>query len=141
MLFSSLNPLARGARIVLRNGAGATELDVTLPAGAYGGSGTRGWRLLNTGKTWNYTDTSSSPIGAIVKVLFDDRTTVAPGRIGLTVTGDDGTYPVVQGDEPINASVTAGNQTDAAAGLCGESAYVASNCTWNASRNQLTCMK
>jgi cysteine-rich repeat protein len=139
--FADLDPLTDGARIVLRNRLGGTELDVTLPGGAYGGSGTRGWKRVNQGKTWTWDDTTGNPPGAIVTVHFYDRNATAPRRVEVSVTGDDGTYPVVQGDEPIDAIVTLGGQAEAAAGLCTESAFVPADCSWNANRNQLTCKK
>jgi hypothetical protein len=61
--------------------------------------------------------------------------------VQVSVTGNNGTYPVVSGDEPINAIVTVGGQAEAAAGLCGETAFVASDCFYNSSKNQLTCQK
>ena len=76
-----------------------------------------------------------------MKVQLDDRSTVAPGRVEVNVTSNNGTYPVVSGDEPINAIVTVGGQAEAAAGLCGETAFVVSDCSYNSTRNQLTCKK
>ena len=67
--------------------------------------------------------------------------TTAPRRVELSITGDNGTYPVVDGDVPIDVQVTLGGQPEAAAGLCTESAFVPADCFYNAGRNQLTCKK
>ena len=137
--FSDLNPQANGARVVLRNRFAVSELDVTLPGGVYGGAGTRGWKLTNLGKTWTYTDTTSNPIGDIVTVNLYDKNTQLPNRVEIRVVGDDGTYPVVAGDEPIDGVLTIGGPAQAAAGLCGETAFVPADCFYNLSGNQLTC--
>jgi hypothetical protein len=139
--FAELNPLVKGARVVLRNRLNGTELDVTIPGGAYGGAGTRGWRSLNTGKKWMFTDSTTSPANGIIEIEVIDRNGIAPRRVDLTVTGDDGNYPVMMGDEPVNVSLAVGGQPEAAAGLCGESAFVAADCFYNNAKNQLTCKK
>ena len=137
--FSDLNPQAHGARVVLRNRFGVSELDVTLPGGVFNGAGTRGWKLTNVGKTWTYTDSTASPIGAIVTVNLYDRNTQIPNRVEIRVVGDDGTYPVVAGDEPIDGILAIGGPAQAAAGLCGETAFLPADCFYNLSGNQLTC--
>jgi hypothetical protein len=137
--FSDLNPQAHGARVVLRNRFGVSELDVTLPGGVFNGAGTRGWKLTNVGKTWTYTDSTSSPIGAIVTVNLYDRNTQIPNRVEIRVVGDDGTYPVMAGDEPVDGILAIGGPVQAAAGLCGETAFLPADCFYNLSGNQLTC--
>ena len=137
--FGDLNPQAYGARVVLRNRFGVAELDVTLPGGIYNGANTRGWKLTNQGKTWTYTDSTATPIGAITTVNLYDRNTQLPNRVEIRVVGDDGTYPVVSGDEPIDGILTIGGPAQAAAGLCGETAFVPAECFYNLSGNQLTC--
>jgi hypothetical protein len=139
--FADLNPVGLGARLVLRNRLGGTELDAVIPGGIYNGSGTRGWKVTNQGHSWTFTDATANPVGGIVKMVVYDRSSTAPRRIEVDVTGDNGTYPVVAGDEPVDAVVTLGGQAEAAAGLCGESSFVAGDCAYNASRNQLTCQK
>jgi len=139
--FADLDPIANGARIVLTNRLHATEVDVRVSGGVYNGSGTRGWKLTNTNKTWTFTDSTPTPANGIVKVIFYDRTATAPRRVELSITGDNGMYPVVDGDEPIDVQVTLGGQPEAAAGLCTESAFVPADCFYNAGRNQLTCKK
>ena len=139
--FADLNPLALGARIVIVNRLAGTELDVNVPPGAQGGSNTRGWNLTNQGKTWTFNDPTSNPAGAITKVQLFDRSATAARRVEINIVGDNGTYPVVAGDEPIDVSLAVGGQAEAAAGLCTESDFVAADCSWNLSRNQLTCKK
>ncbi len=137
--FSVLNPQVHGARVVLHNRLGGTELDVTLPPGVLGGNGTRGWKSANQGKTWTYTDSTASPIGGIVTVNLWDRSNQLPGRVEVKVAGEDATYPIVRGDEPIDAVLAIGGPAQAAAGLCGETAFVPADCSFNSSGKELTC--
>jgi len=116
---------------------GVSELDVTLPGGIYGGvANTRGWKLTNQRKTWTYTDSTASPIGAITTVNLYDRNTQLPNRVEIRVAGNSGNYPVVSGDEPIDGILTIGGPAQAAAGLCGETAFVSADCFYNLSGNQ-----
>src|SRR5262249_4682794 len=48
-------------------------------------------------------------------------------RVTVNVTGKNGGYPGVAGDEPLEAILVLGGQTDALAGGCGESAFVAAD--------------
>jgi len=48
--FADIDPTVQGARVVLLNRTGAVELDATIAGGIYNGSGTRGWKLTNTGR-------------------------------------------------------------------------------------------
>ena len=61
--------------------------------------------------------------------------------MAVTVSGKNGTYPVTAGDAPLEAIVVLGNQSDAIAGKCGESAYSAMDCSFNGSGNTMSCMK
>jgi len=57
----------------------------------------------------------------------------------VNVTGKNGVYPVVAGDEPLEAILVLGGQTDAVAGVCGESAFVAADCAFNRLGTALNC--
>ena len=57
----------------------------------------------------------------------------------VQVKGKSGTYAVVAGDEPLNASVRLDDQGADPAGYCGESAFTAGQCTFNGSGITLKC--
>jgi hypothetical protein len=57
------------------------------------------------------------------------------------VTGKNGSYPAVAGDEPLQSIVVLGHQTDAIAGMCGESAYGPNDCAFNRPGNVLKCLR
>ena len=62
-----------------------------------------------------------------------------PRGVAISVTGKKSTYPVGAGDEPLHAVVVLGDQGDAAAGACGESAFAAGDCAFNGKGTTLTC--
>jgi hypothetical protein len=55
------------------------------------------------------------------------------------VRGRNGTYPIVAGDEPLNATVVLGNQASADAGDCGETVFIAGDCFYTPSNIKLIC--
>jgi cysteine-rich repeat protein len=139
--FAELNPLANGARLVLLDHTDTPKVDVTLASGAYGGTGTRGWTVNSRHTKWTFTDKTTSPASGITSWTIADRSTKAPRQLQVIITGKDGTYPVVSGDEPVNAIVVLGNQTDALSGYCGESAFVVGDCRFYRKGKTLTCKK
>lgn len=139
--FSGLDPENDGARVVIENGADVARVDQVLPGGVYAGRGTRGWKRNGSGTTWTYTDTTSAPLAGIKRLKITDRSSTAPRRVKVTVKGQNGVYPVVTGDTPIEAIVVFGGQAAAIAGACGESAYLPGECTFNVSQSVLSCKK
>jgi hypothetical protein len=139
--FADLDPSARGARLVVTSDAGTVRLDQVLPAGAFPGGKSRGWKANAKGTQWQYVDRTATPLAGITGVKILDKSKAAPGHVRVIVTGKSATYPVVAGDEPLRATVVLGNQADAVAGSCGETAFVAGDCKFNKPLNQVTCKK
>jgi hypothetical protein len=139
--FGGLDPLTDGARVVVENAADVVRIDQALPGVAYAGRGTRGWKLNGSGTTWTYTDTTGAPLSGIKRFKITDRSSIAARRVKVSVKGTNGVYPVVSGDEPIEAIVVFGGQAAAIAGECGESAYLPGDCTFNGSQTVLSCKK
>lgn len=137
--FASIDPLTDGARVLLLDMAGNTIVDITLPTGAYGGKGTKGWKASGAPiKKWTFFDKTVSP-GDIVKVSFKDRSNKQPNRVKVIVKGKNGTFPVVPADDPIKAIVVMGGQASSDAGECGETAFLAAQCNFNTPLNKVTC--
>lgn len=137
--FGDVNPAANGVRVLVENGSGTARVDQVLPSGAYGGRGTRGWKVNGAGTVWSYTDGTAAPLSGIKKMKIVDRSKSGPRRVRVSVTGVRATYPVAGGDAPLHAVVVFGNQADAEAGLCGESNFTPSSCKLNGLGNTLTC--
>lgn len=125
-----VDPVVSGARVVLA-GAGGTVLDVRLPAGARTPGEATGWKANKKRTVFTYTGDGS--LGGIVKVTV--RTSVkAPGRVGFSVVGKHGSYPVTTGDLPLTATFVLTSP-----GGCGGAAFAAPQCTANARRGTLHC--
>ena len=140
--FGEIDPLNDGVRVVVLADDGSTRLDAVVPGGAYSTVTKIGWRLSGNGKTWTYVNRTATPANGISQVVINDKnTTKTPRRVKVTVKGKKGTYPVVTADSPVQAVVTLGDATAAAQGLCGESAYTAPDCKFNAPQNKLTCRR
>lgn len=140
--FAELDPLNDGVRVVLVAEDGSTRLDATVPGGAFSKVTKTGWKLSGNGKNWTYVDKTANPANGINQVVINNKDVAkTPRRVKVTVKGKKGTYPVVAADSPVQAVVTLGDATAAAEGLCGESAYTASDCKLNKQQNRLTCRR
>jgi hypothetical protein len=139
--FSSLGLDSKGARILVTNASGGTEIDVTLPPGTFGGTGTQGWSLSGNGKTWLFRDKDGVLDNGISQLKLVDKSSKAPMRVLIVITGKDGIYPVTPGDLPINATIVLGDAASGAAGECGETDFTPANCTFNGLANRLLCKK
>jgi len=137
--FSEIDPLTDGVRVVLKRQDGTTVLDAVLAANAYGGAGTRGWRLNGAQTSWKFTDRTGAPASGITSMKITDQSGRAPRQVQVQVKGKNGTYAVVEGDEPLNALVRLGDQGADPAGYCGEAAFTAGQCTFNGSGTTLKC--
>src|SRR5262249_38045682 len=139
--FADLDPSVRGARIVVVTESGDVRVDQVLPPGAFVKGSVRGWKTNKTHTTWQYVDRTKTLLSGISGVKILDKSKDAPGHVRVTVTGKNAVYPVVTGDEPLEAVIVLGNQTDGVAGLCGETAFIGGDCVFNRAANSVTCKK
>ena len=146
--FDVLNPLENGARVLIKNAAGITKVDVTLASGAfneplpYGGKTRRGWTLDAGGTEWTFRDATRSPANEkvkITKMVIQDRSDEAPNQVKVNIIGRRGHYPIVVEDMPIQVTVVLGGQDASLAGQCGETVFAPADCSFNAARDKLTC--
>jgi hypothetical protein len=72
----------------------AAIVDVTLPAGAFGGSGTAGWKTNKRGTAFAFVDRSGAPANGIRRLKVRVGT-VGPSasEVRLVVKGTGGSYP------------------------------------------------
>ena len=118
------DPIARGAQVKLLNGSSEPVLDVALPAGAYAGTGTKGWRLISSGKTWKFTDSTGAP-GARARMLVK-RKSAAEVVLKIIVRN---VSVAVATDLPISLTAVFGDQVQSAGGQCGEVSFPAATCS------------
>lgn len=140
--FAEVQPDLQGARIVLLAQDGTPRLDVTIPPGAYDKATKVGWKRSGNGKAIRFNDRSGAAAGGIHQVVINDKNSPkTPRRVKVLVKGKKSTYAVTGADVPVQAIVTLGDETAAAAGLCGESAYAPADCRFNPKGNRLTCRR
>lgn len=140
--FGSLEIATTGARIVIEASGGAHPVDAVLPPGAYSDLTKKGWRQSSTGRRWTWYDDSGTPLSGITKVTLTDRNGAkTPRQVLVKVTASKGTYPVAPADAPLQAIVTLGGADAAADGICGESAFLAADCSFNGPANQVRCKR
>jgi hypothetical protein len=140
--FSDLRPHIHGARVVLDAVVGTRLIDVALPPGAYTPTSRAGWRPGRNGKVWTFTDKSSPPLNGIVKLTVTDGGQVgSQRRVKVVVNDKNGVYQIAPADSSVRVALALGDTSDAAAGMCGESAYTTTRCAFNRSGNQLVCTR
>ena len=140
--FAELRPHLHGVRLVIEGAGGSRPLDAALPPGAYSAATRYGWKPSGSGKSWTFLDRRATPVNGIVKLsLTDCGRAGTPRQVKAVVTGKNGAYPVAPTDLPLQVRLTLGDATDAAAGLCAESAYASTSCAFNGAGNQLVCLR
>lgn len=139
--FAALDPLSRGVHVRLLDATGLAIAESDLVGVPYRGRNSFGWRRSANGSSWQYLDTLTTQLVDIESLKLSDRSKTAPGRVRIDVVAKHAIYPVVPGREPVNAIVTLGDLTDAAAGRCTESAFGPGDCAYDRSGTTLSCRK
>ncbi len=137
--FADLDPSVSGARLIVFSASDVRRVDVTLAPGSYGGAGTRGWERRANG--WYFIDATGSPVNGIVKARLRERAGSGPHRVGLSIQGRRGGYPVAPGDQPLGVGFIMGGQAASAAGLCTELEFGATECRFNSRGDGLRCRR
>jgi hypothetical protein len=111
-----LDPVVRGARVILEDGAGV-RFDVSVPPGAYDPTTRTGW--LPNGARTAFTFRSASSVGGVLDKLKLSRTTARPDVIKFTMSGKKGAQAASAVVPPLAATIVLDAPT-AATGECGE---------------------
>jgi hypothetical protein len=127
--------------VLLYGADGTPRLDVAIPGGAFAGSGSRGWVRNKKGTTWSYTDKSGAPVQGIAKIKLTSQSKRVANGVKVLVVGKKSTYPIAAGDEPVRVALVLGGAEALAARVCGEGAFAASECAFNAAGNALACKR
>jgi N-acetylneuraminic acid mutarotase len=129
--FETLAPGTDGARILVASMTGAIRIDVALPGG-------EAWARSGSGKAWKYADGTGSA-GGIEKMQIRDRGGKSPNRVQVKLKGVGGDYTIGPSDMAIKVTVILGDAQAAAAGACGETAFVTGNCDFTSKHDKLHC--
>lgn len=138
--FGLFDPLRSGARIVVRDQRGATIADLRLPANAFAGKGSRGWKASGDPvRKWTYIDRSPAPRRNAAKATVLDRSERQPGQRKLRVQLTKANLAVLAGDEPLQATVVFGDEASALPGNCAETRFNQGQCVFSRAGDRLTC--
>jgi hypothetical protein len=137
VLFPQMDPSVNGARIRIETADGTPRVDVLLPPGERQGPYGSGWDRGSSGRRWVFKNRNNDPaLNGIQKFKLKDIRRPDPDRVGIKVIGERGTYPVLQGDEPLRVIVAVG---DTVVGECGEVEYVEGECARRNRDKELRC--
>lgn len=125
-----------GGRLAISAADETVLVDVTLPAGAFGGKGTAGWVGTPAGSRWIFLDrtTASGPRPVSKLRVSSPRA----GGLRVVVRGSRATYPVSAADLPLSVAVQLGDPV-AEAGVCAERDF--SSCAGSASATRIVCRR
>jgi hypothetical protein len=130
----TIDPLANGFRLVMRDGGGLVVMDVTVPPGEFTAENQRGWRRIGSAESWTYADREGTVEG-IKQVLVRHR---GGGSLKVSVFGKDGPYL-----PPATLPVTVTFVVDspmATLGQCGEMTFDGTpGCFYLNQGNKLIC--
>lgn len=130
----TIDPLAKGLRMVIRDATGVVSTDVTIPPGEMTPENRRGWRRVGMGDAFVYSDREGSVEG-IKQVSFRHH---GGGAIKFAIFGKDGPYlpPAVL---PVTVTIVVDSPV-AAGGQCAEVTYGDHpGCFYLNSGNKLIC--
>jgi hypothetical protein len=133
----SIDPRANGAALEVRSAAGLPKIAITLPAGAFAGSGP-GW-IRNVGR-YSFFDRRPGGTGGVSKMSVTDR---GGGRLAVSVTAKGADFALAAGDAPLGVTVVLGGAAAGAAGECGEMRFesppLAPACSVGRGGTRITC--
>ena len=99
-----IDPIAKGVRVIMKDDVGGTIIDATIPGGAFDNATLKGW-FGHDGKFLYKQLGLAVPAHGIRKVVVKDRSNHSPGLLRFTVSGKNGTYPLLTGNLPIQATM------------------------------------
>lgn len=116
----TIDPVAKGARILVTDATGATVFDDLLPAVAYGMLGKFGWKVNGQGTSWKY----MSPANVLTDTLKASLKAVAttPGLYKFIAVVGLGNLPVQGAQLPLTGTFVIDSPT-AETGQCGEAIF------------------
>lgn len=113
-----VNPVSKGARILVDDATRTHVIDISIPGGFYDPSLRRGWTSSSSG--WSYRS-STGAIGGITKIQMKTLAST-PGLIKFVVKGRNGTYPAATSTLPLRGTLVI-DTPNATTGQCGDANF------------------
>lgn len=114
----AIDPVADGLRFVVGDGGGS-EVDVTLPEGAYAGNS--GWIAAASGTKWTWRDDGAAPAFGIAKATLKVKSDGASTTATFKVSGVDGSYALSASELPLTGALLL--DPSSALSLCGNATF------------------
>ncbi|HYC57495.1 MAG TPA: hypothetical protein VEL28_21365 [Candidatus Binatia bacterium] len=124
--FATLPVEQTGVRLRIESAGGGAMVDVTLPGGVFGGTGTAGW--MRKGSKIIYQDRTVMPANGFRRLILKDMGAAQPNLVSVQIKAAGGTYAVDASLLPLTAILTLGGSAQADAGVCSESRYILAEC-------------
>lgn len=118
----SVDPVATGLRIAVRDRANALVWSRDVPPGAATDGGP-GWKTGARGGHWTFADRDGVLAGGVTRVVVRAVPGDVPGTFQVAVAGRFGDFQVLAGDLPVRLEVVLGGDAEEAAGQCGEARF------------------
>jgi hypothetical protein len=113
----SINPVTKGARILVYDADRTRVIDAIIPGGPYDPNIRSGW--TTSGYGWSYRSTGA--VAGITKIQLK-KLASTPGRIKFVVKGKNGTYLVPTGTLPLRGTLVI-DAPNATTGQCGDAIF------------------
>lgn len=123
-------------RLRVQRNDGQPVIDLTLPATAAEAGTGAGWKVNGRLTRWLFRNTLDAPEEGITAVVIEDRSRFATGQVRIKVRARHGTFDLPFGTEPFQLSIVVG---DPVLGECGETDFVATDCTYFKWHVSLVC--
>ncbi len=121
----TIDPLTNGMRFLVTDNAGVTDIDVTIPPGAYNNTTKAGWKVNGSGTSWTYKNAGTViPLEQGIQKMQLKAITSTPGKYKFGVKGKNADYVVNQAQLPLIGTIVI-DVPFAATGQCGEAMFPA----------------
>ena len=140
----TINPVVKGARVVITTSLGTTVVDATIPPGAYVNAQGAGWQANAAGTSFTYRNRNLGvPVVSGVQKFKIKLRPAVPGKLSFTVRGKRSTYSLPVGELPLKGTIVI-DAPQATTGQCGEATFQGAppnpgNCTANGSNTVVKC--
>ena len=127
----AIDPVTKGARLLLDDAASMPIVDVILPGGP-------AWKANAAGTSWRYAD-PNGPRGIVKLRMKASKKT--PGLLKFIVIGRNGDFAVTSAQIPVKGTLVV-DAPMAITGQCGEAVFPgapSARCAFNATQSRLRC--
>jgi uncharacterized delta-60 repeat protein len=132
----ALDPITKGARVIVADATDAVLFDLAVPGGAYSPLTRTGWIANGAGTSFTFRTTTA--VGGVIDKLKLSFAAARPDLLKFSMSGRRGAFAGAPPTLPLSAIIVIDAPT-AATGECGEIEFGATGCLLNRSGSTLSC--